>query len=106
MSIQSISQALSLFIQCATMITIIYGLYKFMGKTNQEQNKRLDDIEEEVKSIKRRLHEGSEHFSAIDESARVTQTALLALLDHEIDGNNTIQLKEAKQELLSYLTRK
>ena len=42
----------------------------------------------------------------IDESTRVTQRALLALLAHGIDGNHHTQMEEAKQELEEHLIKK
>ena len=88
------------------MITLIYALIKFVNKPNQSQNDRLDDHEKRLDDIDKRLESGSNHFSQIDEGNRYTQEALLALLEHAIDGNHTERLKEAKDHLQSYLIRK
>lgn len=42
-------------------------------------------------------------LDALEEGTKVTQKALLALLEHSIDGNNTDGLKRAKDELSQYL---
>lgn len=100
------SQILALVIQCATIVTLIYTLVKFANKPNVSQNERLDDLEKWRRDTEQRLQSGSEHFHGIDESNRYTQEALLALLEHELDGNHTEKLKEAKDNLQSYLIRR
>jgi hypothetical protein len=45
-------------------------------------------------------------LDGIDESTRVTQRALLALLAHGIDGNHQSQMEDAKKELELHLIRK
>lgn len=104
--VQHTSQVLALIIQCATIITLIYTVVKFAGRPNASQNERLDNLEKWRRDVELRLQSGSDHFRSIDESNRVTQEALLALLEHEIDGNHTDKLKEAKDNLQSYLIRK
>lgn len=58
----------------------------------------------------KRFSEYDAHFKAdlqrieqIEEGNKVTQKALLALLNHAIDGNNTAQLKKAEEDLTQYL---
>lgn len=70
---------------------------------NEIQNTRLDALEQWRADVDRRLVSGSTHFDAIDEGNRVTQTALLALLAHGIDGNNIDQMRSAKQALEAHL---
>lgn len=70
---------------------------------NDQQNKRLDDLEEWKAEVDRERTADRKHLRAIDEGTRVTQRALLALLDHGIDGNNTKQMQHAKEELQEHL---
>lgn len=70
---------------------------------NANQDKRLDDLEEWKESVDRMLACDKKHLENIDDGNRVTQRALLALLDHSIDGNNLKQMQAAKDELRSYL---
>lgn len=70
---------------------------------NAKQDERLRKVEEHMEEIDRYLEKDSKHFDAIDEGSRVTQLALLALLDHGIDGNNVKQMQTAKEELQNYL---
>ena len=68
-----------------------------------EQDARLDALEKWREDVDRRLDKGSKHFTTLDDGNRVTQLALLALLDHSLDGNNITQLQHAKEELQSHL---
>ena len=70
---------------------------------NQAQNERLDALEEWKKSVDRKLDADKNHLGDLDAGNRATQRALLALLDHGIDGNNIDQMQHAKEELQKYL---
>lgn len=70
---------------------------------NAEQNKRLDDLEHEVEDINRKLSNDWARMALMDEGNRASQRALLALLDHGIDGNNIEQMEKAKEELQNHL---
>ena len=73
---------------------------------NAEQDKRLNDLENRMDKVDGFLAKDKERLDGIDESTRVTQRALLALLAHGIDGNHQHQMEEAKQELESHLIKK
>ena len=68
-----------------------------------QQNERLDRLEEWQKEVNKKLDQDRERFDVIDSGTRVTQRALLALLDHGIDGNNIKQMQDAKEELQNHL---
>lgn len=70
---------------------------------NNQQNQRLDALEKRMDAAEKKLDNDKKHFDAIDASNRVTQVALLALLDHGIDGNNIDQMQHAKEELQTHL---
>lgn len=106
MDISSVTQGMSVFIQLATVVTLIYALYKFARKPNDTQNDRLKALEDWKKEVDRRLDHGQTHFEDIDKGNRVTQEAILALIDHAIDNNHTDKLIEAKDNLQKYLINK
>ena len=76
---------------------------KFAKAPNDAQNKRLDDLEDRMDEVDRKLKADHGHLTTIDEGERVTQRALIALLDHGIDGNNIKQMQDAKTELQNHL---
>ena len=70
---------------------------------NVRQDERLAELEKWRETVDKKLANDQRHFDAIDASNRVTQVALLALLDHGIDGNNIDQMQHAKEELQTHL---
>ena len=67
------------------------------------QNARLETLELWRKEVDRKLINDNDRLLAMDDSNRVTQRAILALLDHGIDGNNISQMQHAKEELQNHL---
>ena len=72
-------------------------------KPNTILNDRVSAIEDWRKTVDAKLDKDKQHLESIDAGNRVTQLALLALLDHGIDGNNIDQMQHAKEELQSHL---
>ena len=73
---------------------------------NAEQDRRLSKLEKHMEEVDGYLATDKKRLDSIDESTRVTQRALLALLAHGIDGNHQTQMEEAKKELESHLIKK
>ena len=84
----------------------IVKLVQVFKAPNAEQDKRLEELEKHMADVDKFLEADKERLDNIDESTRVTQRALLALLAHGIDGNHQTQMEEAKQELENHLIRK
>lgn len=76
---------------------------KAVKAPEQRQNAEIEEIKQRLDEVERKLDNDKRHFDTIDASNRVTQVALLALLDHGIDGNNIKQMQLAKEELQTHL---
>ena len=63
---------------------------------NARQDERIQVLEDWKEKVDAKLQHDHD-------SNRVTQRALLALLDHGIDGNNIEQMQHAKEELQNHL---
>ena len=70
---------------------------------NEKQDERITELEGRLDTVERRLSNDDSRLRDIEKGDRATQKALLALLDHGIDGNNTEQMKQAKEELQNHL---
>ena len=81
-------------------------LVQVLKAPNAEQDKRLEILEKHMKEVDSFLETDKSRLDNIDESTRVTQRALLALLAHGIDGNHQKQMEEAKEELELHLIKK
>lgn len=94
---------------CGAVTTIgsavekIIKVWKAAKAPNVEQNDRLDALEKWKEEVDGKLTRDHERFESLDSGNRVTQRALLALLDHGIDGNNIEQMQHAKEELQNHL---
>lgn len=100
----------SALITVSAAVTIIINAIKKLKEPENAQNKKLEEISAKIDAIEARFKIHEEYFnndnrriSAIEEGNRVTQKALLALMSHAINGNNTDKLKEAENALREYL---
>ena len=95
--------AASAFVLISNAAEKIVKAYKAAKAPNAQQNERLDALEEWRRDVDRKLLNDKDHLAAIDDDNRLTQRALLALLDHGIDGNNIDQMQHAKEALQEHL---
>lgn len=104
---------------CGAIVTIsaaIGVIAKALEKAKApevEQNKRLDDCEKRLNALddvvvkfREYFDNDDKRFKAIEKSNKITQSALLALLKHSLNGNDTTSLKEAEKSLEEYLIDK
>lgn len=125
-----LSQIIGLIIQCSTLITVIYAFVRFTQKPTVDLDTRVstlerwrekmdsehlpsrtEQLEKDDAQIKDRLEDGTLHFKANDESNKVTQSALLTIMDilGAMDGvpeSLKPEIKDRRQELYDYLTDK
>jgi hypothetical protein len=93
----------SAIVLLANAVEKIVKAVKAAKVPNDQQNKRLTELEEWRKEVDGKLSHDHDRFEDLDNGNRVTQRALLALLDHGIDGNNIEQMQHAKEELQNHL---
>lgn len=91
------------FLLLANAAEKIVKAWKAAKAPNDHQNERLDALETWRKEVDSKLTADNNRLGDIDDGNRVTQRALLALLDHGIDGNNIEQMQHAKEELQNHL---
>lgn len=108
---------------CAA-ISVIAGATAVIAKIvvkakspNKAQDAKIATLEDEVEKIKEEIRENEKkhdqrfgadksRLDSIDEANAVTQTAILALLSHAINGNDKEALQRAKADLETYLTHR
>ena len=83
-------------------VWIVKGV-KRVQAPNERQNARLTELEQRVARHDEMLGNDKRRIEAIEDGTRVTQKALLALLDHGLSGNNKEQMETAKRDLERYL---
>ena len=93
----------SAIVLLSNAIEKIIKVVKAAKAPNDQQNERLTALEEWRCEVDRKLTADNDRLIGIGEGNRVTQRALLALLDHGIDGNNIEQMQHAKEALQEHL---
>lgn len=100
------SQLMGFFIGACIAVTTIAGagavVISFVNKLkapNKLQNTRLDRHDQMLNNDDIRL-------KTLEKSSTITIKALLALLQHGIDGNDIESMKKVKRELEEYLIGK
>lgn len=81
----------------------IVAAVKMAKAPNLKQDERLDALEEWQRTVDIKLNQDNARLGRIEEGDRAIQRALLALLDHGIDGNNIQQMQDAKEGLQNHL---
>lgn len=96
----------SAFVLLSNAVEKIVKAYKAAKAPNDKQNDRLDALERWKQTVDSKLVKDNERLADIEEGDRAIQRALLALLDHSIDGNNIKQMQDAKTALQNHLINK
>lgn len=94
-------------------IGIIAKLLDKVKEPEKEQNERLDAHEkrlnqhdEIIEKFKEYFSNDDKRFKEIEESNKITQSALLALLKYSLNGNDTDALRNAERNLEEYLIQR
>lgn len=125
-----LSQIVGLIIQCSTLITVIYAFVRFTQKPTIDLDTRVStlerwcekvdaenlpartkQLEKDDEDTKNRLEQGNIHFKVNDESNRVTQSALLTIMDilgamEGVPDSLKPEISNRRKELYDYLTDK
>ncbi len=94
----------------ASAIVLLSNAAEKIGKAvqaakapNAQLAGRVTDLEDWRTGVDAKLDNDKKRLDVIDAGNRATQRAILALLDHGIDGNNIEQMQHAKEELQNHL---
>lgn len=90
---------------CTGIITIggagaiLASIYRWSKNPDKERDEKLKKHGELLDNDNKRLKE-------LEESNKIIMQSLLAIMSHELDGNHTEQLKQARDDLQKYLITK
>ena len=84
-------------------VTVIVKVIQKSRQPEKTQNERIDKLEKKMEKVDAMFDNDNKRLKALEEGNRITQEALLALLGHAKDGNNTAQIIEAENDLKQYL---
>lgn len=84
----------------------VVKIVQVLKAPNAAQDRQLAELSEWRKGVDTKLDNDNRRLNRSEDSERITQRALLALLAHGIDGNHQKQMEEAKEELQNHLISK
>ena len=87
----------------AAAVTVIIKVVQKIRQPEKSQNERLTALETKIKTFEDLFGNDNKRLIELEEGNRVTQQALLALLSHSINGNDTDKLTKARDDLQEYL---
>lgn len=87
----------------AAAATVIVKLITKAKAPEKEQNDRINALEKKVDKFAEMFDNDNKRLKALEDGNRVTQEALLALLGHAKNGQNTEQIVKAENDLKQYL---
>lgn len=96
----------ALITSIATIVNIITIAVTKLREPEMNQNDRIDDLENRMDNVERHLENDNMRLEEIEEDNAVTHQALFALLSHALNGNDIDNLKNARKELETYLSKK
>lgn len=98
---------------CCTGITIVLGaagmIYKVIIKAKEPTTRltnKVDDHEKRLNEHDLYLKRDKDAIEAINDGNRVTQKALLAIMEFQMSGGTPDALVDAKKDLQAYLINK
>ena len=90
----------------AAAVTVVVKIIQKMRQPELSQNERITALESKIQKFEELFGNDNKRLVELEEGNRVTQQALLALLSHSINGNDTDKLTKARDTLQEYLISK
>lgn len=103
---QQILAALGVVTAIGAAATYFVKLYKWYKAPNEEQDKRLTNVEQRLDKHDQLLMNDKRRLDQIEKSNTVEMRALLAIVNHMIDNNHMQGLTDVRKELNDYLVNR
>ena len=97
------SMIIAILLSILNIINMIMVLKDKVSAPNDEQNRRLTLLEEDVRDLKKRHDNAYDDIDNLKIANKVIMKSMSALLSHGIEGNNIDEMKLAREELNDYL---
>ena len=103
----------SVFLAIAVSVTTIGGaigvIEHFAAKAKKPHQDLEDEVEKQGKHLEKHdqlLDNDNRRLKDVEATNRLIVRGIMTLLSHEIDGNHTKQLEQARDEMYDYLSTK
>ena len=109
----SLSDIITLFLTFCGGISIIGAATAYIGKAigwikkpEMTQNAKLEDHEKRITKLEEKTDNDFEDIKDLQKEVKMVLKAVVAMMKHELDGNNTDDLKKAQKAIEDYLVEK
>lgn len=102
----TLGQLLQIFLTICGSIITISGASAIIFKLIDKHKKPDKNRDELLKKHSEMLDNDNKRLKELEEGNKVIMQALLAIMSHELDGNHTLQLRQAHDSLKEYLISK
>ena len=85
---------------------IFVGLYRWAKKPDINRDEKLKGHDEKLDNDNRRINELERKQEKMEEDLTMIMSALSAIINHAITGNNKDELKEKRDEMQNYLIKR
>lgn len=104
--IETVTTILTFVMLVSNFILMLSMWVSKVKAPERSQDDRIQRLEDKVDDLFDKNLKEKDRIRELEKGNVVTQEALLALLSHSIDGNNSDGLIKARDNLQSYLTHK
>lgn len=102
----TLTQLAQIFLAICGAIITVGGAGAIIAKWINKYKKPDKDRDETMKRHQEMLDNDNKRLKELEDSNKVIMKSLLALMSHELDGNHTTQLREARDDLQEYLIKR
>lgn len=102
---ETISVVLAAIVLIGNAAEKVAKAFKVAKAPGNEIREELAELQEWRKGVDRKLGSDQKELKDIHDAYQAIFQALLALLDHGIDGNNITQMEDAKKTVRNHLIR-
>lgn len=99
-----ISAFLTFLILISNFLIMLGLWYEKLKTPEKSQNDRITILEKQVRDIMEHFSSDDDRLALLEDGNVITQRAILAIMGHELNGNDVENLKQAKNDLERYLT--
>lgn len=78
----------------------------WIRKPEQTQNEMLKDHEARIKNLETLAKKDYSEIERLQEEMKLVLRAVVAIMKHELDGNNTKDMAEVQHDISEYLIKK
>ena len=90
----------------AGLIAVVTKFWQWAHKQTEENQSTLDDVMKWLASDKHRIEDLETSQAEMDKQNKLLLKAIVSLMSHELDGNNTRQIAQTRDEIQDYLISK